>query len=207
MASYGSTTYTDPDDFRVNVPEADVDLVLTNRQAFGARVTWVRMRHLTLSVIEESAARTAVVSWTAPRLFLSFPLRGEPLWNGWRLRRGDFLLQGRGAHLNQVTETSTRWGVITIARQDLATYSRTLLGAALQRACIGSVLRPRGKAASALLHLHAQACRLAATKPDIMAHREVARALEHDLIVALVSTIAAGQVRSTGRHCTSAESA
>ena len=207
MASYGSTTYTDPDDYRSNVPGAVVDLVLTNRQAFEARVTWIKMRHIALVAIEEAAARTAVVSWAAPGLFLSFPLRGEPIWNGRRLRRGDFLLQGRGACLHQITETSTHWGVIAIARQDLAAYSRTLLGVALKRTCIGPVLRPRGKSANALLRLHAQACRLAATKPDIMAHREVARALEDDLIVALVAAIADCQARSATPRRTSAESA
>lgn len=207
MASYGSTTFTDPADCRVNVPGAAIDLEFTNKEAFRARATWVKFRHLTLAAIEQAAAGTAVVSWVAPGLFLSFPLRGEPLWNGRRLRPGDFLLQGRGERLHQVSETSTRWGVIAITRQDLTAYSRTLLGVALQRACIGPVLRPRGKSAGALLRLHAQACRLAATKPDIMAHREVARALEQDLIVALVSAIAAGQARSAARRRTVAESA
>ena len=52
------------------------------------------------------------------------------------------------------------------------------------------VLRPRAKAANALLRVHTRACRLAATKPDIMAHREVARAIEQELIVALVNVVA-----------------
>ncbi len=98
--------------------------------------------------------------------------------------------QAPGARLYQVAEESTRWGLISLARKDLAAYGRTLLGARLKRATGAQVLRPRAKAANALLRVHAQACRLAATKPDIMAHREVARAIEQELIVALVNAVA-----------------
>jgi len=48
------------------------------------------------------------------------------------------------------------------------------------------VLRPAKRDAARLRRLHAQACRLAETKPKILAHPEVARAIEQDLIHALV---------------------
>src|SRR5262249_16045180 len=45
-----------------------------------------------------------------------------------------------------------------------------------------------------LLRLHAQACRLAETKPEMIAHPEVARALEQDLLHALITCIATDHV-------------
>jgi transcriptional regulator GlxA family with amidase domain len=53
------------------------------------------------------------------------------------------------------------------------------------------ILRPAARYASRLRRLHAQACRLAETRPKILAHPEVARAIEHDLIHALVACLAA----------------
>jgi AraC-like DNA-binding protein len=57
------------------------------------------------------------------------------------------------------------------------------------------ILRPPSVAAAHLLHLHAQACRLVETKPEIIAHRQVARALEQDLIHALIDCLTAGDER------------
>ncbi len=190
MTGCGTTTYTDPDDFRLNVPGVSIALERIGDEPFKARVAWVKMRQLALASIDETAPRSACVSAAAPAVAFSFPLRGEPLWNGHRLRRGDIVLQAPGARLHQVAEGSTRWGLISLARKDLAAYSRTLLGTRLKRATGAQVLRPRAKVANALLRVHAQACRLAATKPDIMAHREVARAIEQELIVALVNAVA-----------------
>jgi transcriptional regulator GlxA family with amidase domain len=40
-----------------------------------------------------------------------------------------------------------------------------------------------------LLHLYAEARHLAETKPEIIAHQEVARAIEHDLLYALINCL------------------
>ncbi len=61
-------------------------------------------------------------------------------------------------------------------------------------------LRPAKPTTTDMLRLHARACRFAQTRPDIMAHREVSRSVEHELTPALVSMRAAadGQDRSVG---------
>jgi AraC-like DNA-binding protein len=59
---------------------------------------------------------------------------------------------------------------------------------------VGRVLRPPTCMAAHLRRLHAEACQLAEKKPDIIAHREVARALEHDLLHALVNCLTADEV-------------
>lgn len=48
MTNCGTTTYTDPDDYRANVPGAVVSLVLTSGNAFKTRVAWIKLRRLTL---------------------------------------------------------------------------------------------------------------------------------------------------------------
>src|SRR5262249_20606132 len=48
MIGCGTSTFTDPDDYRANVPGGSVSLVLTGRGDFKARMTWVSMRRLRL---------------------------------------------------------------------------------------------------------------------------------------------------------------
>jgi transcriptional regulator GlxA family with amidase domain len=65
------------------------------------------------------------------------------------------------------------------------------------------VLRPSRRNAACLRRLHAQACRLAETKSKILTHPEVARAVEQDLIHALVTcltTVEVEEERAAKRH-------
>ena len=195
MTGHGTTTYTDPDDFRANVPGARVNLVLTSGEAFRARLTWVTLRHFALVAIEEAAPRIAFISPDPALVFISFPVRGQPLTNGVRLRRGDFVLHGAGEHLHQLAEGSTRWGQISIRSADLVRFGRTLLRAKLTPPRQVQFLRARTKVGSNILRLHAQACRLAVTKPNMIAHREVAHSIEQELIVAVVNLLSASDVR------------
>jgi len=51
------------------------------------------------------------------------------------------------------------------------------------------LLRPSARDATRLRRLHAQACRLAETRPKILSHPEVARAIEQDLILPLLTCL------------------
>jgi len=194
MNKLNVATYTNPEDFRVNVPGTKVDLVLTSGKAFQARLTRVKLPHLTLVLIEETAPRIAFISPDPGLVFISFPLRGKLVSNGARQRRGDFTLHGAGEHLHQLAEDNTRWGQISIRTKDLATYGHALLGRTLTPPRAAQFLRTRTQGASDILRLHTLACRLVATKPDMMAHREVARSIEQELIVPVVNLLGTSKV-------------
>jgi len=192
MFGCGTTIYTDPDDYRRAIPGATIDVTLAAGESFGARVTWIRMSRLGLVEVDERGARVALVSLAAGPLFISFPLRGDPppLWNGLRLRRGVLVLHGPADRLRQSAAGSARWGLISVKREDLARHGRALLGHALVLPEATTVMRPQRSLVADLLRLHGKICRLAATKPEVIAHREVARALEQDLFHALVNALA-----------------
>jgi hypothetical protein len=57
MIGCGTATFTDPEDFRVNVPGTTINLVFTAPCDFKARVTWVNMRRLRLPGCAENAPR------------------------------------------------------------------------------------------------------------------------------------------------------
>jgi AraC-like DNA-binding protein len=190
MTGFGTKAFTDPDDYRACLTLAEVGLVVTGRPAFDAQLTWVDMRCLHLLAIEEKAPRVAFFSLAPASLLLSFPLARNAalIWNGLGLQRGGFGLHAPGERFHQRTASGARWGLIAVSPQDLAHYSAALLGADLSRRA-GGVLRPSVQSSAELLRLHAHAIRLARSRPALLARREVARALEQDLIRALVNAL------------------
>ena len=71
--------------------------------------------------------------------------------------------------------------------KDLAYYGRVLARVNLTAPRSAQFLRPTVGFARELFRLHGQACGLATTNPDMIAHKEVARALEQDVLPALVN--------------------
>jgi AraC-like DNA-binding protein len=191
MEGFGSQAFTDPDGVFSNLLDADVDLVLTSRIPFGAQVSWLAMRRLRLCVIEEDAPRLAFVSLPPALFFISFPLADDPapVWNGVRLHRGDLVLHMPGDRFHQRIAGPTRWGLISITPRDLAAYGRALLDRELAPR-VATLLRPSARASAVLLRLHVQAGRLAAARPKLLVSREVRRALEQELMHALVMALA-----------------
>jgi AraC-like DNA-binding protein len=105
--------------------------------------------------------------------------------------------------LHQATDGASVWSLITLDPVQLDDYSRALFEKPLLPPAEGRVLRSAKRNAARLRRLHAQACRLAETKPKILAHPEVARAIEKDLIHALVTCLIsakANEERAAKRH-------
>src|SRR5207244_8664415 len=76
-----------------------------------------------------------------------------------------------------------------LAPEHLAACSRALAELDLVPPPVARILRPPRRDAAHLLRLHTEACRLAETKPEIIAHEEVARALEQELLHVLVNCL------------------
>jgi AraC-like DNA-binding protein len=204
MIGCGTNTFTDPDDYRRNVPGLTIALVLTKSDTFRSNVTWVQLDHIRLVRIVERAPRIAFISLAPAPVFVSFPLHNDPqpVWNGVLLRRGEMILHSRGEHFHQQTLGSARWGLVSLAPDQLHRFSRTLTGEDWEPPKVPRFLRMPPKVSGRFLRLYTQACDLVRSRPDLMAHREVARALEQDLIHALVQVLTSGKprCRSTTRQ-------
>ena len=199
MIGCGTTTFTDPDDYRRSVPGLNITLVLTGSDTFRSDVTWVRLDRLRLVRIVERAPRIAFLALAPAPIFVSFPLHSDPqpVWNGVHLRRGDIILHSGGEHFHQRTIGTARWGLVSLAPDQLHNFSRTLTGRDLEPPKAARFLRMSPKISGHFLRLYTQTCDLVRSRPDLMAHREVARALEQDLIHALVNVLSSGEPRSS----------
>jgi AraC-like DNA-binding protein len=193
MEGSGTSTFTDPDDYEACIGGASVNLVLTGRGDFEARLTWLNLRQLHVLRCCENLSRIAYVALAPARVFVSFPTSTAPppIWDGVELRFGDIVFHSRGERTHQRTTGATQWGIVSLPPEQLAVFGKALTGLEIPSPPLGRVLRPSPIAAAHLLYLHSKACRLAETKPDMIAHREVARALEQELLHAIVNCLTA----------------
>jgi AraC-like DNA-binding protein len=197
MPESGTSAFSDPDDFRAILREAGIEFVLTVSGDFKAGLTRAELPHLRLLYIREERPRIAYVSLARKLVFVTFAAQSGPplLWGGVELRPGDVVFHSQGEHMHQRTSGACHWASISQTPEHLAICGKALTGQDLVPPAAGQVLRLSPSAMASLRRLHADARRLAEKKPELIAHLEVARALEQDLIHALVTCL------SIGAHC------
>jgi len=190
MTGFGAKTFTDPDDYRAHLAGIELGLVVTGRPPFEAQLSWVDMNCLRLLAVEENAPRVAFISLPPALLAISFSLAREDtlISNGLGVHRGSLVLHAPGERFHQRATGAVRWGLIAISPQDLTRYGQVLLGVEFSLHTSGLV-HPSALGMTELLRLHAEAARLAHGKAELLARPEVARALEQDLIHALVTAL------------------
>jgi AraC-like DNA-binding protein len=205
MSANGTATFTNPNDYQAGIGDANVNLVVTGGGDFKARLTWLNLRDLHVLRCDEKLPRVAHISLAPARVFVSFPSGTGPpsTYGGVELRLGDFVLHSRGERAHHWTRGENQWGLMSLPPEQLAACGSALTGLAITSRPVSRVLRPPRSAAGRLLRLHSKVCRLAETSRELIAHPEVARALEQELLHALVNCLTAEDAHwklKTRRH-------
>src|SRR6185437_8955678 len=196
MAQSGTATFANPDDYGAAIGAASVKLIVTGRGDFNARLSWLKLDHLLLLQGRENLPRIGFFSFSPKQAVVSFPTNtGSHLtYDGFGLRFGDLVFHSRGERSHQRTDGESRWGLISLSHEELAACTKALTGTKIVSPPEGRVLRPSRGAVRRLLRLHSKVCRLVETRIELIANPEVARALEQELLQALVDCLAAGDV-------------
>ena len=191
MQKNGTERFTDADVYRANIRGAKVNFVFSSQRNFEARLTWLELAHLRLMRGQETLPRVAHIAFSPALIFITFPLSHDPpqVCNGINLQPGNIILHGPGESVHQLKRGPNHWGSISLAPQHLAASGNALAGLDLVGPAVARILRPPRLHAARLRSLHAKACRLAETKPKLLAHPEVSRAIEQDLLHALVNCL------------------
>jgi len=194
MPVTGTTTFSDPSVFQADFRGAIINLVFTGAGMFSARLTSVSRRHLKLYSVQESLARIAYVSLPPESANFTFPTGTEPspIWGGMKMKSRDLAFHGVGESMHQRTGGAGGWGIISVDPEFLAGSSRAFTGSEIVPPRVGRTVRASQADAGELRRLHAKACRLAETNPKTVAHRQIAGAVEHDLMHALVNCLTTG---------------
>ena len=184
MAGGGTRTFLEPDHYEAGLGQAQIQAVILPRDKFRARLTWAELHHLQVLRCEEDAPRVAYLQLAPKLAFMTFSADSGPLpvWRGTEMQADDIVFYGRGEWLHQFTPGPFVWNVIAMDPAQLEYYGRALAGKSFSLPSKGQILRSSQHIAAGLRRLHARICRLAETKPKIVSHFEVARAMEQGLI-------------------------
>lgn len=156
---------------------------------FEAKLVRLDLAFCHLIDARESAARVGSFTVPAGWFYACFSV-GEalsPAWNGKTMGRAEILFARGGTVLQQRTDGPTHWGLIGIPSLTMEVYSRGMVdGGAMplsQSAVVqvGSALRKR------LLNLHCRIVRMVETRPAVVFNAQAARAIEQEVIEAVVT--------------------
>jgi AraC-like DNA-binding protein len=194
MAQSGTVTFVNPDEYAAAIGAARVNIIVTGGGDFNARLTWLNLDHLYLLRSRENLPRIGFFSFSPAQAFVSFPTNaGLPLTYGaFGLQYGDVVFHGRGERTHQRINGESQWGLISLSHEQLAASTQALTGTKIMSPPEGRVLRPSRSTASRFLRLHSKVCRLVETRLELIANPEVARALEQELLEALINCLTAG---------------
>jgi AraC-like DNA-binding protein len=206
MAQSGAATFASPDDYRAAIGVASVNLIVTKGSNFSARLTWLNLGDLYVLRGYENLPRISFIALSAAEAFVSFPTRqySALTYGSTNLKLGDFVFHSRGERNHQRTSGEAQWGLISLPPEHLAACAQALTGLRITSPSEGMVLRPSRSAATRLLQLHSKACRLVETNQEIITNPEVSRALQQELLHALVNCLtaedASDHLRRRQRH-------
>ena len=192
--------FTEPDSYHAAIRNL-VTGVVTARGSYRATLTRVDFDRVWLHRNGEELARVLHYTPSGRRatiLFRTDPHRSKLIASGREVLDGEITFLGytSPSHLRSLAEC--RWGTISLAIDDLAVSGEAILGRELTAPPLTRHLRPPAPLLSRLMNLHEAAGRLAQLTPDILAKPEVARAIEQDLIYAIVASLGATETLEVG---------
>jgi AraC-like DNA-binding protein len=195
MAESGTLTFSDPDGYAAGFSDARINLTITGAGDFKARLTRLKLKDLKIYRCSESLPRIAYISLPPEQMFLSFPVGAVSLiFDGFALRRDDIVLHGRGERTHQRSNGACQWGLISLSPEQFASCGKALTGQSIAPLHASRILRPARADLLRFQRLFAQACRLAeAARQKLIERPEVARALEQELLHAIINCLATNE--------------
>jgi AraC-like DNA-binding protein len=205
MLSSAVRTFSDPDDYAAAIRNTKVEITVTGRGEFNAKLTRIDLHRLWMQRFSDNLPRVADSSGGGGRVVISFRTQPGPslLWGGSEMQPTNIVRHGADESKFQRSSGSASWGAMSLPVADAVTIGETLGGCDLRPLSSTRMITPPGSAVVSLHRLHAAAGQLAEDAPEIIAHPEAARGLEQALIEALVACLnegSAGEDRSARRR-------
>jgi AraC-like DNA-binding protein len=192
MAERAILIFADPEDYAAEFGDARVHLTITGAGDFNAQLTRIKLKYLEICRLCESLPRIAYISLSPAHDFVSLSDRGtSPIFDGVPLRSGDVILHGRGERLHQRTCGECKWGFISVSPEQLANFSKALTGRTIVSSHAARILHPSRTDVLRLRRLFRQACDLADSKKELLERPEVRRALEQEMLHAIIHCLTA----------------
>jgi AraC-like DNA-binding protein len=195
---------SDPFEHHRSLRAEEVELVVTAPGEFRGEVTRIDLHRLWLQRGHESLARIvhAAVSKSQNGIFfLADPKQAPTHHTGKEFPPGCMMVYSAGAEHHHRSSTACQWAAMSLPLEDLAAAGRAIIGRDLETPEVSTMIRPPPGLMGRLLRLHEATGHLAAITPDILAHPEVAKAIEQELIHVMVRCLTESHSQHTSaRH-------
>lgn len=171
---------------------AQVQAAVLKPGQFKGELIRIDLDRLWLQRGSESLARSLHISIPkirAPIFFLADPQQASICLNGIELKPGEIILWGPESEQYQRTDGPMRWAAMSLEPEELARAALVVLGYEMPVPRETQVLCPDNKAMRRLTALHRFAGSLAKSSPEVIAHGEVANALEQAMVHAMLRAI------------------
>jgi AraC-like DNA-binding protein len=192
MPNSAVKTFNDPYEYQSSIRAGDVTVVVTEPGEFRAELTRIDLRRLWMQRSWTSLPLIAHSTVHKSRSAILFPTDAEeaPYYHsGMEVSQRHIVFYSAGAEHHHRTSTAWRWGAMSLSPEDLAAAGRALVGRDLTAPLVTHLIRPPPHLISRLRILHAAVGDLAATVPEILAHAEVVRAMEQQLVRAMIACL------------------
>lgn len=200
MAERSISRFDDPGAYEAGFGDIGLNLTITGPGDFEAELLRLKLDHLVIMRLRESLPRIACISLAADRVFLSFPVsRVSPECDGVAFQRGQIALHGPGQRMHQRSSGKCQWGLISLPMEQFAKSGAALIGQPILPPRSTRLLHPSGADLSRFQHLFQHACHLAAPANKLIEQSEVARALEQDMIHAVIHCLTGDGTENSSR--------
>jgi AraC-like DNA-binding protein len=193
MPSSFVANYADPHEYQKAVQSADLQVYATGRGRFDATLTRIKLNRLRTQRASLSLPTVTHSALAKDRriIFLQFdPNQAPILHSGVEIPPSDIVCYPLGSEHHYRASTSYQCGGMSLTPEDFAAIAEALVGYEPAAPATMQVVRPPAALMSRLLTLHKAASALAATAPDLLEHPEVAKAMEQELVRAMIACLA-----------------
>jgi len=185
---------SDPYEYQIAVGRAgNFKTIVTEPGIYQSELAFVDLHHIGLQQGRISLARI-VQGATEKNLcmfaFLAADNQAHITFNGTEPPQSHIVFCCPGDEYVTSTSAECCWSGITLPPETLASASQVLAGYEIIAPKASQVIRTPPPLMGRLLNLHRLASQLAATAPGVLTHSEIARAIEQELLRALIACLA-----------------
>ncbi|MGY3609178.1 MULTISPECIES: helix-turn-helix transcriptional regulator [unclassified Bradyrhizobium] len=200
MAEHSISRFDDAGAYEAAFDDAGVNLTITGPGDFEAELLRLKLDHLVIIRLREWLPRIACISLAADRVFLSFPVGRACLkCDGFSFQSDQIAFHGPGQQMHQLSSGKCKWGLISLPVDQLADSGAALTGQPILPPRSTRMLRPCGADLSRFQDLFRHACHLATPGGKLIERSEVARALEQDLLHAVIHCLSGDGTEDSSR--------
>jgi AraC-like DNA-binding protein len=182
------SAFGDPDAYQRSIRVQSFELLVTAAGEFRSELTRIALHRLWMQRSRESLPRIAHSTNFKDRgvIFFLSDAQAPMHHTGMELPPGGVMFYSPGAEHYQRSTIPCRWASMSLPIEELAAAGQAIAGRDLAAPKVTALIRPPPAMMGRLSQLHAAAGDLAATAPEILTHPEVAKAIEQELVHAMV---------------------